>query len=197
MRRLGGLLILFLVLLAGCAGVKDEGSTISIKPHSLSEEEEILISKTGVDGIQFFKLDGTLEEVEDLQFAMEIYKDGKLVDDRVYTHGQVEKEFDQALISYGIDRQDNKITFLNGIINGLIEQTEDVDGVQASSFTTLLNEKKKLVKDEAVYLTAWVGTSENGMEAVSINEDGALSDDIESAEIGYVFKVTLTDYGKE
>jgi hypothetical protein len=198
MKRQGGILVLLLVLLAGCSGVKDENSTISIKPHSLSEDEEVLISKTGVDAIQFFRINGTLKEEEDLQFAVEIYKDGRLTEDQVYTMGQVEKEFKQGLISYGFDRQGDQLIFLNGIINGLLEQKYDLDGTDSSSFTSLINEKKTLIKDEAVYLTAWIGSKGNMLAVPSLNGDGSLlSQELYDTDAAYVFKVTLTDVNEE
>ncbi|EDL64191.1 hypothetical protein [Bacillus sp. SG-1] len=197
-KRAGCLLLLFVILLSGCADGKDGSSNISIKPYSLSEKEQVLINKTGVDAIQFFRLDGTLAEVEDLQFSMEVYKDGKLTEDHVYARGQVEKEFNQTILSYGFDRKDNQVIFLNGFDNGLSEMTEELGEIDMSSFTSFLNEKKKLVKDESMYLTAWIGTSENEMgRTVALKEDGTLSDEIVGAEAAYVFKVTLTDYGKE
>ncbi|WP_409252593.1 hypothetical protein V1502_01175 [Bacillus sp. SCS-153A] len=195
--RMGFLLLLFSLLLVGCADEKGGSGTISIMPYSLSEEEQGLISKTGVDSIQFFKLDGTLAEGEDLQFSMEVYKDGKLADDQVYAYGQVEKEFNQALLSYGVDRQDNNIIFLNGFDNGLTESKEELPEIGMSSFTSFLNEKQHLVKDEPLYLTMWIGTNGNELAAIGLEEDGTLSDEIEGADAAYVFKVTLTDYGEE
>jgi hypothetical protein len=199
MRRQAGLLMLFgVLLLAGCAGGKDGNSNISIKPYSLNEEEQALISKTGVDGITFFKLDGTLKKEEDLQFAMEVYKDGKLIEDQVYTKGQVENEFDQALISYGFNRQEEQLHFLHGLVNGLLEQTHDLDGIDSNSFTTLITEKKRLIKDEAVYLTAWIGSRGNMLAVPSLNGDGSLlSQELYDTDAAYVFKVTLTDVNEE
>jgi hypothetical protein len=198
MRRQMGLLVLFFILLlAGCVGGKEGNSAVSIKPYSLNQDEQVIISKTGVDGIQFFKLNGTLAEEEDLQFAVETYKDGELTDDHVYTNSQVEKEFTQALISYGYDRQEDELIFLNGIVNGLLEQTYNVEGIDSSSFTSFLNEKKHLIKDEEVYLAAWIGSKGNMLAVPSIYEDGTLSEDMKDTDLAYVFKVTLTDLKEE
>ncbi|RIW32713.1 hypothetical protein D3H55_12590 [Bacillus salacetis] len=187
----GLLLAVFVLLLSGCEAAGGR-STLTIEPYSLSESEQELISRTGVDGIQFFKLDGKLAEKEDLQFSMEIYKDGRLTDDVVYTRGQVEKEFNQSLVSYGINQGDEQITFLNGINGGMMEQVESIEGVRGSSFTSFIDEKTELVKDEAVYLTAWTGTKGSLLEGVSLNDEGTL-DGMEHIDTGYVFKMTWTN----
>ncbi|MGD6968523.1 hypothetical protein ACQCVP_19060 [Rossellomorea vietnamensis] len=189
------LALLIVVVLSGCS--EKDSSTISIKPYTLSEEEQNLISKTGVDAILFFKLDGKLAEEEDLQFAMEIYKDGVLTEDQVYIKGQVEKEFNDDLISFGFNRQENELYFLSGMVNGLLENLHDVEGIDSSSFTSFINDEKKLVKDEAVYLGSWIGSKGNELEGLSINEDGSLSDDVKTADAAFVFKVMLADYENE
>ncbi|TYR73339.1 hypothetical protein FZC79_18985 [Rossellomorea vietnamensis] len=189
------LTLLIVVLLSACS--EKTSSNISIKPYTLSEEEQNLISKTGVDAILFFKLDGKLAEEEDLQFAMEIYKDGVLTEDQVYIKGQVEKEFNEDLISFGFNRQENELFFLNGMVNGLLENLHDVEGIDSASFTSFINDERKLAKDEAVYLVSWVGSKGNELEGLSINEDGSLSDDVKTADAAFVFKVMLTDYEKE
>ena len=43
----------------------------------MSEKERLLISKTGVEQIEFFKLNGTLKEEGDLQFSVEVFEKGK------------------------------------------------------------------------------------------------------------------------
>lgn len=150
-----------------------------------------------MDAIQFFKLDGKLAAEEDLQFAMEIYKDGVLTEDQVYIKGQVEKEFNEDLISFGFNRQENELFLLSGMVNGLLENSHDVEGIDSSSFTSFINDEKKLVKDEAVYLGSWIGSKGNELEGLSINEDGSLSDNVQTADAAFVFKVMLTDYEKE
>jgi hypothetical protein len=195
-RQTGILLLLVVLLLSGCTGGKS-GSGLTIAPYSVSEEEQALISKTGVGAIEYFKLDGKLAENEDLQFFMETYKDGKLTDDQVYSYGQVEKEFNQVLISFGVDQQEHQITFLNGFEDGLTERVEEIEGVSASSFTSFIEKKKKLIKNEDVYLTAWIGTKGSTLEGISLNEDGTLPDDLEGADAGYVFKMRWTDYKEE
>ncbi|WP_113927657.1 hypothetical protein [Bacillus sp. P14.5] len=189
------LAVLTAFLLNGCT--EKDSNDISITPYPLSEEEQTLISKTGVDAIQFFKLNGELSENEDLQFAMETYKDGVLAEDQIYTKGQVEKEFNEDLISFGFDRQDNDLIILNGMVNGLLENQHDIEGMDSSSFSSFISEKTKLVKDEAVYLVSWIGSKGNALEGLSINEDGSLSESVKMADTAYVFKIILTDYKKE
>lgn len=83
MRNLIGccLFIMLILLLTGCVGVEKEkplsNAKITIKPYNMSKKESLLISKTGVGQIEFFKLNGTLKEDDDLQFSVEVFENGK------------------------------------------------------------------------------------------------------------------------
>lgn len=66
-------------MLTGCVDEGKEKSPskteLKIESYSLSEKEKVLISKTGVQHIEFFKLNGTLKEEDDLQSKRKvIYK---------------------------------------------------------------------------------------------------------------------------
>ncbi|WP_231630228.1 hypothetical protein [Lysinibacillus sp. ZYM-1] len=58
------LFIVITLLLTGCAGVEAEkspsNSKLTTESYNMSEKETLLISKTGVEQIKFFKLNGTL-----------------------------------------------------------------------------------------------------------------------------------------
>ena len=81
------LIIIFTLLLTGCAGVEKvkpvakekfpSNMKITIESYNMSEKENLLISKTGVGHIEFFKLNGTSNEDADLQFSVEVYENGK------------------------------------------------------------------------------------------------------------------------
>ena len=70
------LFIIFILLLTGCAGVEKEkplekeksplNTQITIESYNMSEKENLLISKTGVGQIEFFKLNGTPKEDDDI-----------------------------------------------------------------------------------------------------------------------------------
>ncbi|MEO4054726.1 hypothetical protein [Solibacillus sp. CAU 1738] len=74
------LFIIFTLLLTGCASVEKpvenekspSNTKITIESYNMSEKERLLISKTGVEQIEFFKLNGTLKEDDDLQFSVEV-----------------------------------------------------------------------------------------------------------------------------
>lgn len=193
----GILLLFFAAFVTGCSEDQQNSADLSVEHRTLNEEEKVLISKTGIEGIEYFELNGTLAEGDDLPFSVEIYKNGKLVEDNVYTYGESEKDFNQAIISHGYKKRENTIDFFNGMVNGLSETHYDSEGVGAWSFTSLLNEKTELVKDKDVYLAAWIGTKDNELSSVSVDGDGSLSDSIEEADIAYVFKITLTDAREE
>ncbi|WP_456272704.1 hypothetical protein [Bacillus sp. AK031] len=197
-KRAAALLMVILTAFeAGCSEEQEEGSQLTIEPHPLSEEENTLISKTGIDGIEYFDLNGKLGEGDDLEYSVDVYKKGLLTDEGASSFGQVEKEFDHALVSFGYNKGEEKVDFFIGSMDGLLETYEEAKGVGAWSFTSLLNEKVSIVKDRSVYLAAWIGTEGSGLRTVGIEEDGSLSDGIEEADLAYVFKVTMTDMREE
>ncbi|KXH81725.1 hypothetical protein [Sporosarcina sp. HYO08] len=65
------LYVILILLLGGCAeagkGKASSNRKITIEPYTMSEKESLLVSKTGVGHIEFFQLNGTLAEDDDLQ----------------------------------------------------------------------------------------------------------------------------------
>jgi hypothetical protein len=196
-RAAGILLVILTAFAAGCSGEKEEDSQLTIEPHPLSEEEKTLVSKTGIDGIEYFDLNGKLDEGDDLEFSVDIYKEGQLTDEGASSFGQIEKEFENALISFGYNKGEEEVDFFIGSMDGLLETYDETKGIGAWSFTSLLNEKVNVVKDRSVYLAAWIGTEGSELRTVGLDEDGSLSDGIDEADLAYVLKVTMMDMGKE
>ena len=108
MRAIKGccLFVIFTLLLTGCAGVEKEKSSpnakITMEPYNMSEKESLLISKTGVGQIEFFKLNGTLREDDDLQFSVEVFENGKFKEELLKTWDELETNYKNSLISFGI-----------------------------------------------------------------------------------------------
>ncbi|MEK5332668.1 hypothetical protein [Lysinibacillus sp. FSL W8-0992] len=98
--------VILIFLLSGCAGGEKDitslNSKITIESYNMSEKESLLISKTGVENIEFFKLNGTLSEEDDLQFSVEVYKKGKLEEELLKSSGTIEKNYQDSFISFGV-----------------------------------------------------------------------------------------------
>lgn len=192
------LFIIFTLLLTGCAGVEKEKQSsnekITIEPYNLSEKESLLISKTGVEQIEFFKLEGTLKEDDDLQFAVEEYENGKLKEEFLTTSNEPKAKFKDSLISFGISNiwdEDHSLKLIAGIPSGLAT-TIYSNNMTSSSFSKLVGEKVTLEKNKPVYLAAWLGTTKNGLCSVG-SENGELPQGIEEAEIALLYRVLWTD----
>ncbi|MBL3732169.1 hypothetical protein JIN86_21640 [Lysinibacillus sp. HST-98] len=193
------LLIMFtLLLLIGCAGVEKEKSPsntkITIEPYNMSEKETLLISKTGVEQINFFKLNGTLKEDDDLQFSVEVFENGKFKGELLKTWGELETKYNDSLISFGISDsrdEDYSLKLLNGIPSGLAT-TFYSNNMTTSSFSLLMDEKMTLEKNKPIYLTAWLGTTKNELHSGK-GRNGELPPGIEGAELAFFYKVLWTD----
>ncbi|MEO4052448.1 hypothetical protein [Solibacillus sp. CAU 1738] len=88
----------------------------------MSEKERLLISKTGVEQIEFFKLNGTLKEDDDLQFSVEVFEKGKFKEELLKTWDGPETKYKDSLISFGISDtrdEDHSLKLINGIPTGL------------------------------------------------------------------------------
>lgn len=192
------LLITFTLLLTGCAGVEKEKSPsntkITIEPYNVSEKERLLISKTGVEQIEFFKLNGTLREDDDLQFSVEVFEKGKFKEELLKTTGEIETRFKESLISFGIsDRlnEDHSLKLINGIPSGLAT-THYSNNMTVYSFSKLVGEKVTLEKNKPIYLAAWQGTTKNRLRSGGEGH-GELPPGIEEAELAFLYKVLWTD----
>jgi len=73
------LIVVFVVLLTACSTEtrNTDETELTIKPVELTERENTLLSKTGTDHYQFFELNGSLAEQDDLIYSSAIYKDGE------------------------------------------------------------------------------------------------------------------------
>ncbi|MFO1446044.1 hypothetical protein KDN24_23140 [Bacillus sp. Bva_UNVM-123] len=192
------LFITFTLMLTGYAAVDKEkhssNAKITIEPYDLSEKESLLISKTGVEQIEFFKMEGALKEEDDLQFAVEEYVNGKLKEELLTTSNEPNEKFKDSFISFGISNsldEDHSLKLIAGIPSGLAT-TMYPNNMTSSSFSKLVGEKVTLEKNKPVYLAAWLGTTQNRLRSVG-SENGELPQGIKEAELALLFRVLWTD----
>jgi len=196
------LFIVITLLLTGCVGVETEkspsNSKLTIESYNMSEKETLLISKTGVEQIKFFKLNGTLKEDDDLQFSVEVFENGKFKEELLKTWDELETKYNDSLISFGIiDNRDEEhsLKLLNGIPSGLAT-TFYSNNMTTSSFGLLIDRKMTLEKNKPIYLTAWLGTTKNELRSGG-GTTGELPQGIEEAELAFIYKVLWTDKEKK
>ena len=194
--------IIFTLLLTGCVGVEKEkppsNAKITIEPYNMSEKESSLISKTGIEYIEFFKLEGTLKEEDDLQFAVELYENGKFKETLLNTSNEPKAKFKDSLISFGISNgwdNNSSLKLVTGTPSGLVTKNYS-NNMTSSSFSTLVGKKITLEKNKPVYLAAWIGTTKHGLHSVD-SKNGKLPEDIKEAEIAMLYRVLWTDNEKK
>ncbi|MFJ8236309.1 hypothetical protein ACIQ34_11245 [Ureibacillus sp. NPDC094379] len=192
--------IMFILLLTGCAGVEKSPSTtkLTIQSYNMSDEERLLISKTGVEQIEFFKLNGTLKEDDDLQISVEVFEKGKSKAELLKTWDEVETKYKDSLISFGISDstdEDPSLKLINGIPSGLAT-TFYPNNMTTSTFSKLIDDKITLEKNKPIYLAAWLGTTKNELRSSGVG-NGELPPGIEEAELAFVYKVLWTDKEKK
>jgi hypothetical protein len=197
------LFIIFTILLTGCAGIEKKkplsNANMTIKPYHMSEKESLLISKTGVRQIEFFKLNGTLKKDDDLQFSVEVFENGKFKQELLKTSDEPGTKFKDSLISFGIDDIENEghsLKLITGIPSGLASASYSKNNMTISSINLLVDKKVTLEKNKSVYLAAWLGTTKNSMSPVE-SENGELPKSIDEIETAILYKVLWTDREKK
>ncbi|MGE8034065.1 hypothetical protein B1B04_20380 [Lysinibacillus sp. KCTC 33748] len=200
----GSLFIIFTLLLTGCVGVEKENeksisnTKLTIEPYKMSEKEELLISKTGVEQIAFFKLEGNLKEDDDLQFTVEVYENGKLKEESLSTSNEPQTKFEDCIVSFGINNindKDHSLQLISGIPSGFAT-TNYSNNMTSSSFSKLVSEKVTLEKNKPIYLAAWVGTTKDKLRFVG-SENGELPAGIEEAEFALLYRILWTNNVKK
>ena len=192
------LLLIFTLLLTGCTDVAKEKSPsktkLTIESYNLSEKERVLIRKTGVEQIEFFKLNGTLKEEDDLQFSVEVYENGEFKEELIKTSGTIETKYKDSTISFGVSDnggEEHSLKLLSGIPSGLAS-TSYASNMTGYAFTKLIGEKITLEKDKPIYLAAWLGTTKNELRSVG-EDNGQIPEAIEDYELAFLYKVLWTD----
>lgn len=191
-------------MLTGCTIIEKEKETspvkkLTIEPYYLSEKESLLISKTGVELIEFFKLKGTLKEDDDLQFSVEVFENGKFKEVLLHTSIEPETKFKDSLISFGLcnleDTGQSDIKLLAGLPTGLATASYP-NNMTSSSFSTLIDKNITLERNNPVYLSAWLGTTKIQLPSAE-SENGKLPEAIKEAELSFLYKVVWIDNERE
>ncbi|GEN83233.1 hypothetical protein SLU01_15450 [Sporosarcina luteola] len=197
------IIFILTLLLTGCNDGKPKGTTskMTIEPYTLNEHEKLLVSKTGVGHIDYFKLNGTLGEDEDLELSVELFKNGEFQEELMKTWGALDKKYKDILLSFGIsdfngeDDSEKIIKLISGMPSG-VASTNYTTTMTASSIGNLIGTKITLKKNEPVYLVAWVGTTKNSLRSIgSVN--GELPEGIIDFETALLYKIVLTNKDKE
>jgi len=202
------LFIIFALLLTGCVSVEKEKplekekspltTQITIESYNMSEKENLLISKTGVGQIEFFKLNGTPKEDDELQFTVEVFKNGKFKEELLKTWDGPETKYQDSFISFGISDIENEghsLKLITGTPTGNAT-TVYSNNMTSSSFGKLVGGKVTLEKNKPVYLAAWLGTTKNKLSFGGGN-NGELPSGLEEAELTFLYKVLWTDKEKK
>lgn len=185
-------------LLNACSSVKSKD--ITIEPYSLSDKEQQLVDQTGVDMIEFFKLNGDLNGL-DLHLSIEVYEDGEFKEEILQMYGMLEDTFEDEFVSFALSKYDVsedervfnlKINSPSGSIGGTSYPSLEV----ASTYGLLLEEKITLEKDVPAYLAGWAGTTKDTLSSLHV-EKGQLPENINQYEQALLFKIVLTEASEE
>lgn len=75
------IVVFFALILTSCSDDKSNKSIstngMTIEPYNMTKKENNLISKTSIDLINFFKLNGNLKDNEILTFSVDVYENGQ------------------------------------------------------------------------------------------------------------------------
>lgn len=195
------LFIIFTLLISGCSD-KEQKNTLTnkkmtIEPYDLSEKETLLISKTDVGYIEFFKLNGSLTDEDDLQFSVEVYENGTFKEELLKSWDAPETKYKDSILSFGISaiKEENKsFKLINGIPSGLAT-TNYPNNMTSSSFSRLVDKKVTLEINKPIYLAVWQGTTKNVLHSVG-SENGELPEGLDETELAFLYKVLLSNKEK-
>lgn len=185
-------------MLAACSQQKGEASVLTIEPLILKDKEKVLINKTGVNFIEYFKLNGHLEKNEDLKIELVKYVNGKNTGETISSSNETKVSFKDEILSFGIQtlQEGKELNLLLGIPDGLSSNVQPINSATMTSYGNVLNKKIKLIKDTPVYLAAWMGTSKSQLSGGLENEEGKFPSAFKDSELAFVYKITLIDRKK-
>lgn len=189
------LIIVFIFVLMGCSNIEKD-TTLTITPYQLSDKEKSLIRKTDVNQIEYFYLNGILQEDDDIRFSIEVYENGILTQELLKLSGELQGKYVDSLISFGIS--------LSGEGNRLIKVIAGLPTGHATTllpnemsmyaFSKLIEDKVILEKNKPIYLAYWSGNTSNNVSSITPNsESGNLPMNIDKLEFVLVYKALWTD----
>ena len=173
-------------------------SGLTIEPLKLNKKEKVLIEKTGVNFIEYFKLTGHLKKTEDIKIELEKYVNGKNNGESISSSDEPNLTFQDDILSFGIQRlqEGKELNLLMGMPSGYSSTIQPIQKIKLSSYGKVLNKKIKLIKDTPVYLAAWMGTTKNEMHGGIEDEKGNFPEAIKQSEIAFLYKITVIDRKK-
>lgn len=190
------LLLILALLIVGCTEeAKEESksdSALTIEHYKVSENEGALVRKTGVELIEFFKLNGSLnEEKEELQYSVEVYENGKFKEEILKSVSAPSTDQKDSILSFGVKDDAPTLEIIAGLPFG-VSTAPFENHMTGHTFTTLVGKKITLEKDQPIYLAAWLGTKTNQLRTVG-EEKGKLPKELEDYEVALLYKVLWTD----
>jgi len=196
------MLVIAVFMLAACSTSKQnvavKTTDLTIEPLKLSSKEKTLISKTGLQFIQYYKLNGRLQKNEDLKLELVKYENGKNTGELMSTSDEPKNTFHNEILSFGTQllQEEKELNVLMGIQSGISSTTQPVKNISVSSYGSVLNKKIKLIKGKPVYLAAWMGTSKNAISGNLEDAEGKFPNVMKQSELAVVYKITLVDRKK-
>lgn len=187
------LVMLAIVTLAACS---PSGSQLTIEPYELTEKEQLLIERTGVFSIDYFKINGHLDDA-DLQFSVEVYENGKLKEELLKMYGMLDESFKNELISFGMfetrnGEEQQQFTIEVGTPGGSLASSPYETKMMASTYGALINNKVTLEKEQSLYIAGWAGTTKDVVPILQ-GENGQMPENLASYEKALLLKVLWTD----
>ncbi|WLR51186.1 hypothetical protein LC040_18805 [Bacillus tianshenii] len=205
MKMLKGALVLLLILTTACSNTEEtekqeekvmNETSVTVEPYALSDKEQLLVSKTGIDYSEFFLLNGKVANTENIIYELVEFKNGGNEKVIMSSQGNPE-EYKDELLSFVTNTlpTNNQMEMILGTPGG--SSGTDVSPIM-SSWTSgkLLEDKVKLAKEKPLYIAGWAGTSKNSLRGLSSAANGELPQGVKEAEVAYLYRLRLVDSNK-
>ncbi|ASF40579.1 hypothetical protein CEH05_16030 [Halobacillus halophilus] len=175
-------------------GHKASSFSLVVKPAKLSNREKTLVNQIGVDYQTFFTVDGKVPEGEALISSIEVYENGKMINE-ITTQSTAEEnsKYKNALHSFqvrmGEEMNDLTIGGPDGYVAGQAEQPKDL---KAFLFEHP-EERVTLNKGETIYWAYVIGSSQSQLSTRGTENLKTLPPSIKNEDYAIVFKMELNE----
>ena len=191
-------LLCIMITLTTLAACSPGGSKLTIEPYELTEKEQQLIERTGVFSIDYFEINGSLDEA-DLHFTVEVYENGKLKEELLKLSGMLDARYKNELISFSLfetkNEEHQQFSLEVGTPGSLASTTYETE-MTASTYGALIDNKVALVKEQPLYLSGWAGTEKDVLSSLRV-ENSQLPENLASYEEVLLLKVIWTDKSED
>ncbi|OEH93357.1 hypothetical protein [Bacillus solimangrovi] len=195
MKKLFLLFVLFSLIACSSQVDNRSNSEITIKPYELSEQEQELVNNTTMEPIEYFVLDGDLQEDEDLLLELVVVEKG--IEKGLMSSSKfIDKSFDHELFSFSFRQIDelNRIEFQLGIINGLgTSATAIEENFSMFSWGKVIQEKTQLTKDQPVNVAYMSATNKGEISRSVVDALISSPEDLKNYEFVAAYRITLVD----